>query len=225
MYRIEHPTENSLLVRFSDEIEISTTIRIANIAQNIRSEMIDLLEVVPSYSNLYLEYDFLKTNLPLLESKLKIILESPHTIQTSTKTITLPCFYDPSVGLDLINLAEEKRLSIKDIIQIHSSQEYTVFSTGFAPGFAYLAEVDPRITSPRHDTPRARVPAGSVGIADRQTAVYPSTSPAGWKIIGNCPLTLFDLDARPMSPFLIGDKVKFQSISSSEFLQLGGEIE
>ncbi len=225
MYSLDHLTENSLVVHFSSKMDISITLRIATIAERVRSELGDLLEVVPSSCSLYVEYDILKTDPILLESRIKGIIATTTQSASSYKTITLPCYYDPSVAPDLLRLAEEKQLSIDEVIQIHSNTEYTVCSTGFAPGFAYLSKVDQRIATPRLSTPRSRIPAGSVGIADQQTAVYPSASPAGWNIIGNCPLTLFDINATPISPFTIGDKVKFTPITRDEFIEQGGQFE
>jgi len=95
---------------------------------------------------------------------------------------------------------------------------------GFAPGFAYLGTVDPRIASPRKETPRKKVAQGSVAIAGQQTAIYPSDSPGGWQIIGKTPLALIDYNTNPMTPFSVGSKVKFSAIDRNEFLALGGTI-
>jgi KipI family sensor histidine kinase inhibitor len=99
-----------------------------------------------------------------------------------------------------------------------------VYAIGFAPGFAYLGEVDKRIAAARLATPRQKVPRGAVGIADRQTAVYPAVSPGGWNLIGLCPQRMFDPVARPTMPVAVGDRVKFDAISRDEFLALGGEL-
>ena len=93
-----------------------------------------------------------------------------------------------------------------------------------AGGFAYLGEVDERIAMPRLNTPRMKVPKGAVAIADRQTAIYPSTSPGGWNIIGLCPVEMFNANNNPNMPVQVGDRVKFKAISRDEFSSLGGVL-
>jgi len=102
--------------------------------------------------------------------------------------------------------------------------QYRVYAIGFAPGFAYLGEVDARIAAPRLATPRKKVPKGAVAIADRQTAVYPAVSPGGWNLIGLCPVDMFNPNAKPTMPVQVGDKVQFKSIEREEFLSLGGQL-
>ncbi|MDF5425968.1 carboxyltransferase domain-containing protein, partial [Vibrio parahaemolyticus] len=108
-------------------------------------------------------------------------------------------------------------------ITLHTKTEYAVSAIGFAPGFAFLSDVDTQLHMARLATPRTHVPAGSVGIADSKTAVYPSDSPGGWNIIGKSPLALFS-DSPPFIPFEVGDKVTFNAISKQEFIYLGGVL-
>ena len=93
---------------------------------------------------------------------------------------------------------------------------------GFAPGFAFLAELDERIVMPRHASPRSCVPAGSVGIADKQTAVYPNNTPGGWQLIGNCPIVLYDPWKHPAGLFEVGDQVRFVPVDRQTFIERGG---
>lgn len=144
--------------------------------------------------------------------------------EIESRFIVLPVYYDESVGLDLADMAKDKRMSTQDIIDIHSQQEYFVYAIGFAPGFPYMGEVDESIATPRLANPRAKVPKGSVGIADRQTAVYPRQSPGGWNIIGRTPIEMFDTSYEGFSYFRVGDKVKFMPISQDEFIKQGGEL-
>ena len=99
-----------------------------------------------------------------------------------------------------------------------------MYAVGFAPGFAYLGEVDDRIATPRLSSPRLKVPKGAVAIADRQTAVYPSQSPGGWNIIGLCPVNIFDAKSSIPMPISVGDSVKFYAIDKQEYLDLGGNF-
>ena len=140
------------------------------------------------------------------------------------RTVVLPVYYAPDAGADLESLAERSGLSVDEVIGLHSGTEYRVYAIGFAPGFAYLGQVDERIAAPRLTTPRLKVPRGAVAIADRQTAVYPAVSPGGWNLIGRCPTRMFDPHATPTMPVTVGDRVRFEAISRDRFLALGGEL-
>jgi KipI family sensor histidine kinase inhibitor len=133
-------------------------------------------------------------------------------------------YYAADVGEDLESLAQHAGLSTAEVIDLHSSTEYRVYAIGFAPGFAYLGQVDERIAAPRLTTPRLKVPRGAVAIADRQTAVYPAVSPGGWNLIGRCPVRMFDPDAEPTMPVTVGDRVRFEPVSRERFLALGGDL-
>ena len=98
------------------------------------------------------------------------------------------------------------------------------YAIGFAPGFAYLGQVNERLATSRLATPRAKVPRGAVGIADQQTAVYPSESPGGWNLIGRCPVRMFDPNALDALKVSVGDRVRFEPIDRETFLGLGGEL-
>ena len=137
----------------------------------------------------------------------------------------IPVWYDASVGPELPVLAARSGLSEADVIRLHSERDYPVFALGFAPGFGFMGLVDGRLASPRLSTPRQRVAAGSVGIAERQTAAYPAVSPGGWNLIGRTPVRLFDRDREGYSLLQPGDRVRFVPVSRSEFLALGGDVE
>jgi KipI family sensor histidine kinase inhibitor len=138
--------------------------------------------------------------------------------------VTLPVYYGLESGPDLERLATTAALSVEQFVDLHQQREYRVYAIGFAPGFAYLGEVDQRIAAPRLSTPRQRVPRGAVGIADQQTAVYPAQSPGGWNLIGLCPLSMFNPKAKPTMPVAVGDRVQFEAVSRDQFLALGGEL-
>lgn len=131
--------------------------------------------------------------------------------------VVLPVFYHPSVAPDLEWLADDKGLSIDDVITAHSQTTYFAYATGFAPGFCYLGSLPDELATPRLATPRARVPAGTVAIADSQTAVYPCDSPGGWRLIGACPKALFNLSDVPPSVLSVGMTVRFEPINEADF--------
>ncbi len=140
------------------------------------------------------------------------------------RVIRLPVWYATASGPDLESLARRSKLTIAELISLHTSRHYRAFANGFAPGFCYLGEVDERIACPRHTTPRKVVAGGSVGIADTQTAVYPRASPGGWQLIGRCPVSLFDVRREPPTHINVGDTVIFEAIDKDQFIELGGQI-
>lgn len=154
----------------------------------------------------------------------EILDAAPVASVAAGKLVELPVYYSEESGPDLAEISRATELSVEQITALHQSREYSVYAIGFAPGFAYLGEVDARIAMPRLNTPRPRVPGGSVGIAGRQTAVYPADSPGGWNLIGLCPERMFDPLSVPSMFLQVGDRVRFFSISRQTFLTMGGKL-
>ncbi len=140
-----------------------------------------------------------------------------------THDITLPVYYSEETALDLVRY-QNKGIALKQLIELHAASVYTVSAIGFAPGFPFLSDVVEPLRLPRLTTPRLSVPAGSVAIADSKTAIYPSDSPAGWNVIGRCPITLFDPNHIPICALSVGDRVSFKPISRDDFIDLGGRL-
>lgn len=120
--------------------------------------------------------------------------------------IEIPVRYD---GPDLAETASRSGLDVAALVDLHAAGTYTAWFLGFLPGFAYLGPLDPRIAAPRQASPRPRVPAGAVAVADGQTAIYPAESPGGWQLIGSTDLRLFDPTADPPARIRAGDRVRF----------------
>ncbi|MCZ4282473.1 5-oxoprolinase subunit PxpB [Kiloniella laminariae] len=136
----------------------------------------------------------------------------------------LPACYEGDYGPDLEDVAARSGMTAREVITLHSDREYELLQIGFLPGFPFLAEIDERLRFPRRTSPRVRVPAGSVGIANAQTAIYPWESPGGWHLLARCPVPLFNpLWARP-SLLDTGAKVKFEPVSSHDLLLLQQDL-
>ncbi|WNC70521.1 5-oxoprolinase subunit PxpB [Thalassotalea psychrophila] len=224
--KIELAGENSLIIYFGDSASPEVSAQVQQASMLLQDALADvLIDVVPSYASLLVIYDAFLTDNFHVQATIKRTLSNNSTADVTTgKVVTLPVYYSSESGADLERLAELANLSVDEVIEIHQKTEYRVYAIGFAPGFAYLGEVDARIAAPRLTTPRLKVPRGAVAIADKQTAVYPAESPGGWNIIGSCPVRMFDLMATPTMPVVVGDTVKFKAITRDEFIALGGKL-
>jgi KipI family sensor histidine kinase inhibitor len=224
---IEAVSEDTILITLAEAIDESLPARIAGLADDIHSAGFTwLVDCVPSYTTLMVVYDPLKIDFRQAVSELRPLVTLENTCKRAPdekgRLVELPVYYSTETGPDLQWLASECGLDCEDIIRKHSAVEYRVHALGFAPGFAFMGQVDPTIAAPRKTSPRKSVPAGSVGIANRQTAVYPQASPGGWQLIGRCPTPLFDQNS--LSLLRVGDRVRFKAISRKAFLAAGGEL-
>lgn len=218
--------ENAMMLYLGQETSPRVAAQVQAASAAIETALGDqLVDLVPSYASILILYDPLATDhLEVGHRVRQALAELAPADETAGRKITLPVYYAPEVGEDLEALAQRARLTPEQVIELHCAVEYRVYAIGFAPGFAYLGQVDERIASPRLATPRLKVPRGAVAIADRQTAVYPAVSPGGWNLIGRCPTRMFDPTANPTMPVAVGDRVQFEAIDRDRFLDLGGEL-
>ena len=131
--------------------------------------------------------------------------------------INIPVCYSKEFAPDLAIIAQEKSLTVDDVIEKHTSVTYEVITIGFTPGFAYLGELSQDLLMPRHSVPRRYLPPGSIGIAGNRTGIYPLGGPGGWQIIGCSPMSLFDSHSENPFKLLTGMQVKFVAITSDQF--------
>ncbi len=224
--RIEIAGENGLIVYLAETQNPALLPRLRQLADQLRSQLgSHLLDLVPSYASLLVIFDPLSTDHGEVRNHIQRALAQPAAAEEQPgRLLELPVYYSSESGPDLPSLATRAGLSVAEVIAIHQQPEYRVYAIGFAPGFAFLGEVDPRIATPRLATPRQQVPAGSVAIADAQTAVYPALSPGGWNLIGRCPTPMFTPTADPPMPLAVADRVRFQAIDRRQFVALGGRL-
>ncbi|WP_233266289.1 5-oxoprolinase subunit B family protein [Cobetia sp. L2A1] len=226
--RLETVGMDTLIVRLFDSIEESNMGWVLAADSALRQVFGEaLIDLVPSYTTLLLHYDVAKLEESEARARVSQALEdlAPDSGQQG-QLHEVPVWYDDSVGPELEPIATRLGISVEALIERHCAHDYCVFALGFAPGYAFMGVLEEALTTPRLKTPRQKVAAGSVGIADRQTAIYPSRSPGGWNILGRTPLTLFGRNAagEPSSLFMPGDRVRFVSISREEFVRLGGDV-
>ena len=207
--------DGGISVRFGDGISEALSEEVVSHARAIAgAEIVGVTDIVPSYATLTVFYDGTRIGYEDLQRRLDTVLASgePDRRARESPSVTLhriPVVYD---GEDLDEVADRAGLTRDDVISIHSEAEYRVFVTGFVPGFAYLGILDERLALPRRESPRKRVPAGSVAIAERQTGVYPAATPGGWHLIGTTAERMFDADRNPPSLLQVGDRVRFESL-------------
>jgi len=225
MHKVTPAGENSILIYFGKEIDSSLPAKIKKISEVLKKKFPRfVIETIPSYTTLHITY-----NLHLHKKKYGELLREIKKIPEDKKPmksrlINIPVYYGFEVGLDLETILEEKKMTLDKFIKIHSSKEYLVYAIGFSPCFAFLGKVDKRIQKPRLQTPRIEISAGSVGIAEKQTAVYPVNSSGGWNIVGKTFLDMSLKDPLNISKFNIGDRVRFNPIDKETFIQNGGKL-
>ena len=195
--------------------------RVLKLERAVRSALPEVAETVPAFNRLLIIGDARSWDPERLREEVTRLvpgaMSAEMTGHTSAPLVDLPACYDPDLAPDLLELAAAADLDPDAVAQIHSGQEYRVLATGFAPGFAYLGDLDPRISMPRRASPRPRVETGSIGIADRRTGVYPSAGPGGWQIVGRVPPTLFADAADRIARFEPGARVAFRPIDLASY--------
>ncbi len=224
MIHLEPAGPEALLLVLAEQPTAQLPLRIADLAQRIRQELGPLVvDLVPGWTTLLVHYDLLRTDHLQLCQRITPLLDAWLAVPVSTnlgRLYEIPIWY---AGVDLPTVAAACSLTIEQVIALHSAVEYRVGAIGFAPGFAYLGELDQRLALPRLATPRTQVPAGSLAIAERQTAIYPQASPGGWHLLGLCPWSLFNPQSTPACPLALGDRVRFIQIDAATYRAQGGQ--
>jgi inhibitor of KinA len=183
-----------------------------------------ITDVVPAYASVTAFYDpaqFAGTNGDSYDAVCRFLAGcagAGGARAAAGKRVEIPVCYGGDFGPDLESLAAHSGMSASAAAALHSGADYLVHAIGFTPGFPYLGGLPESLRTPRRDTPRLRVPAGSVGIGGSQTGVYPVDSPGGWHIIGRTPLALFRPDQQPAALLKPGDRVRFTPISPAELV-------
>lgn len=214
--------DRGLLVEYGDTIDPAVNKKVISMAIGLEHDApAGVIEIIPSYRSLLIVYDPSATTASVLQDSL-ISLEKrlPEIEIPPPRTVEIPVCYGGEFGPDIQFVADSNNLTADEVIRLHSEPEYQIFMIGFSPGFPYLGGLPEELHTPRLKTPRTHVPAGSVGIANGQTGIYPVTSPGGWQLIGRTPLKLFDPEHS--NPFLYqaGDRIRFKPITQEEYHRL-----
>lgn len=222
--------DRCLLLMFGDRIDVEVGLRCARAAAALRTARIEgVTDIVPSFTAVAVHYRPGHLGAAVSYDRLSADIEQVllaarrHDAQAQPgKQVDIPVCYGGEYGPDLADVARHCGLESAEVVALHSGSPAYVFMLGFAPGAPYIGVHDSRLSIGRRQTPRTLVPAGSVGIANLQTMIYPNASPGGWNIIGATPVALFDPEKDPAVLLEPGDTVRFVPISNEEFLALQG---
>jgi len=214
-----------LVVEFGNTVDVAINNQVRSLALVLAEAKIPgLLEVVPTYRSLGVQYDPAQLGCEDLRARIEVTLAGldPGRLPPP-KVVRLPTLYGGEFGPDLPFVAEHAGLTEAEVIRLHSQTPYHVYMIGFTAGFAYLGGLPEKLDTPRLPSPRTKTPRGAVGIGGSQTGAYSAETPGGWRLIGRTPVPLFDPMRDPPTPMLPGDTVQFVSIDREEYDRLDRE--
>lgn len=222
---IEPEGDRCITLRLGSALDVETSrLCLATAAAIERARLPGVLDVIAAFTTVAVHYEPAKLSAPPYETLSRMIRETVKAVTDNrpapARTVKVPVCYEPEYGFDLNAVAETCGLTPRQVVELHSSDDVSVITLGFAPGHPYIGVHSEKLAIPRRATPRGAVPGGSVAIANRQTVIYPDTTPGGWHVIGAMPIALFDPEKPPHTFLLPGDKVKFTPISAAEFKAL-----
>jgi KipI family sensor histidine kinase inhibitor len=211
--------DRGLLAEYGEGIDPGVNRRVRAMGRLLEVERPDgVLEVVPTYRSLLLVYDPDRTDPGRLQGRLSDLEGRADRIPVpAPRCVTIPVCYGGEFGPDIGHVAAAHGLAEERVATLHAGVRYTIYMVGFTPGFPFLGGLPEVLHTPRLETPRTAVPAGSVGIANAQTGIYPVTSPGGWRLVGRTPLRLFRPERDEPFLYRAGDQIRFEPISADEF--------
>jgi inhibitor of KinA len=210
--------DRSLLVEIGETISADVNRCVQELMLRLQqADLPGVRELAPGYRSLLVVFNPLMIAPAELKTRITDVAARPSSSKLpQAKLVTVPVFYGGDYGPDLEGVAGHLGISTEEVIRLHAETVYRVYMIGFTPGYPYMGELPAALAVPRRSTPRTRVPKGSVGIAQRQTGIYPVESPGGWQIIGWTPMELFDPHRRLPSLLEMGDRVKFEAVRQVE---------
>lgn len=218
--------DRAILITLGDSIDEATHRRVRAVTARIDAEPPDgFVDRVPAFASVVVHYEPLlvsatggrSPNDTFVEALRRLLADVRDDDLPPPRVVDIPVCYGGELGPDLEDVARQHGLAVQEVIDIHAAGDYLVYMVGFMPGFAYLGGLSDRIATPRRQTPRTAVPAGTVGIGGAQTGVYPLVSPGGWNLIGRTPLRIFEIDRDEPALMVTGDRVRFHPITPDEF--------
>ncbi len=227
-WQIEPIGERCLLIRLGQEVNDDTSQIVHAVTKMLTDQHITgVMDIVPAFTSVAVHYQpmtFISgAGLPRqqLTHHLEALLQKGVSITVSShRIIEVPACYGGEYGADLEDVARQCGLSTDEVIYLHTTSPLTLYAFFFSPGNTFAGTLDKRIHVPRRSTPRTRVEAGSVAIANSITSIYQMASPGGWNVIARTPWNLFHVDHNPPTRFQLGDRLQFHAITAEEFLHM-----
>ncbi len=212
-------SDHSILVTLGQEISPEVHSRVKKFCHLLTQNLHEaILNVHPAYASVLVSFEPRSAELDEIGAYLASRLDQvDEASEPPARTVEIPVCYGGEYGPDLEEVSRICKLPPEEVVARHVAGEYSVYFLGFAPGFAYLGNIDESIAAPRREEPRPSVPPGSVGINGRQTGIYPLPTPGGWRLIGRTPVRIFDPQRERPSLLAFGDRVKFYAVSPKEF--------
>lgn len=209
--------DRTMVIELGDAISLDCNRRVHSLHRAIAREHVpEIVDIIPTYRSILIEYDATRASYEDMKTRLVDIQADNAEMPEETSVVHVPVLYGGAHGPDLEFVARNAGMDVDEVVDIHSGTEYPVYMMGFTPGFPYLGGMSERIATPRLPTPREVIPAGSVGIAESQTGIYPIESPGGWRLIGRTPLRLFDVTRTHPSLIDAGNYIQFMPLSGED---------
>jgi inhibitor of KinA len=217
-YKVLPAGDTALVVEFGDHIDRRLSARVLALARRLGEVAIDgMIETVPTFRSLMVHYDPLTLPASALIARIRELMQGLEITEDAGRRWQLPACYDSRLAPDLADVAARTGLSPAQVIERHSAVTYHVYMLGFLPGQAYMGDVPVELALARRETPRVKIPAGSLAIAATMTCIFPLETPCGWHLIGRSPVSLWEQRPRPGALLAPGDKVTFTPVSLREY--------
>jgi inhibitor of KinA len=223
-YRLLPAGDTALVIEFGSRIDRRLNAQVLALARRLAEVRLEgVIETVPTFRSLMVHYDPLVLSAAELRARIHALIGGMSVAETTGRHWSVPVCYDARVAPDLDDVATRTGLSTDEVIERHSSVSYYVYMLGFLPGMAYLGDLPAELTLPRRATPRLKIPAGSLAIANTMTSILPRETPCGWHVIGRSPVPFFRVDPVPRALLSPGDTVTFTPVSLREFEDLSAQ--
>jgi KipI family sensor histidine kinase inhibitor len=211
----------ALTVEFGADVDPAVNARVLGLDAAVASAApAGVLETIPTYRSLFVQYDPVATGFAELAARLRDLAASARPAASSGRVWTLPVVYGGEFGMDLDAVARAHDMDTADLVRRHAAAEYRIYMIGFTPGFAYLGGLDPAIATPRRAEPRARTPEGAIMIGGVQACVQCLAAPSGWHVLGRTPVRNFAPGRDPVFLMAPGDGVRFRAVPARDWAAL-----
>ena len=218
-YKITPTSDRTLLIHFDENHSLDVQESVLQLSHYLLNNSLEgILNIHPGYMSILVAVDIEQISMQTMNKLLLQVIKNAQEMELpGSVKVDIPVLYGGQHGIDLNRVAELNGLSANEVIELHRSGDYQVSFIGFTPGFPYISGMDGKLTTPRLQNPRNRVPDGSIGIGGSQTGIYSSSTPGGWNLIGRTPLHIFDIQYPEKALLKMGDRISFNPISETEF--------